>query len=107
MRAKVNLRVEILDGDDAGYIFEDMNRVIELEDNNYDIFSDRIIPHKISVSFVTPDQLRGRRKNNDTIDVYNRIKTIIDNWEVDDDEHELLEKIADIIDGETEDEDSN
>lgn len=65
MRAKVNLRVEILDGDDAGYIFEDMNRVIELEDNSYDVLSDRIIPHKISVKFVTPDQFRKKWEEED------------------------------------------
>jgi len=64
MKAKVNLRVEILDGEDEGYIFEEMNRIIELEDNKYDIVSDKIIPHKISVTFVTPDQLiRGRKDN--------------------------------------------
>jgi hypothetical protein len=61
MKAKVNLRVEILDGEDKGYIFEEMNRVIELEDNKYNIVSDQIIPHKISVTFVTPDQLRRGR----------------------------------------------
>jgi len=61
MKAKVNLRVEILDGEDEGYIFEEMNRVIELEDNKYNIVSDQIIPHKISVTFVTPDQLRRGR----------------------------------------------
>lgn len=31
------------------------------------------------------------------VDIYDRIKAIIDNWAVDDDEHELLERIADII----------
>jgi hypothetical protein len=40
------------------------------------------------------------------VDIYDRIKAIIDNWAVDDDEHELLEKIADIIDG-TEEENGN
>lgn len=34
---------------------------------------------------------------------FNKIKAIIDKWVVDDDEHELLEKIADVIDGEEED----
>lgn len=66
MKAKVNLRVEILDGEDKGYTFEETNRVIELEDNKYDdVFPDKIIPHKISVTFVTPDQLRRGRKNNE------------------------------------------
>jgi len=59
MRAKVNLRVEILDGEDAGYVFEDMNRVVELADNNCDMY-DHIIPHKITVQFVTPDQFRKK-----------------------------------------------
>lgn len=53
MKAKINLRVEILDGEDEGYIFEEANRVIELED-------DKIIPHKISISFVTPGQFRKK-----------------------------------------------
>lgn len=60
MRAKVNLRVEILDGEDAGYVLEETNRIVELEDNNVDIFYDKIIPHKISVEFVTPDQFRKK-----------------------------------------------
>ena len=33
---------------------------------------------------------------------YDKIKAIINGWAVDDDEHELLEQIADIIDEETE-----
>ena len=33
---------------------------------------------------------------------FTKIKAIIDNWKVDDDEHELLEQIADIIDEEIE-----
>lgn len=60
MRAKVNLRVEILDGEDEGYTFEETNRVIELEDYKRDIISDKIIPHKITVQFVTPDQFRKK-----------------------------------------------
>lgn len=38
------------------------------------------------------------RPISDTIK-FNKIKAIIDNWAVDDDEHELLEQIADIVDG--------
>lgn len=59
MKAKVNLRVEILDGEDKGYILEETNRVVDLEDSNRDLL-DRIIPHKITVQFVTPDQFRKK-----------------------------------------------
>lgn len=38
--------------------------------------------------------------------VLDRIKTIIDGWAVDDDEHELLNQIADIIDEEAENNES-
>lgn len=38
--------------------------------------------------------------NND--DTLSKVESIIDNWAVDDDEHELLEQIADIINGEKE-----
>ena len=40
----------------------------------------------------------------DLIKAYDRIKAIIDSWAVDDDEHELLEQIADIISEEEENE---
>jgi hypothetical protein len=38
---------------------------------------------------------------------YDKIKAIINGWAVDDDEHELLEQIADIIDEEAENESKN
>lgn len=60
MKAKVSLKVEILDGEDAGYVLEETNRVIYLEDGNRDLLDDRIIPHKITVQFVTPDQFRKK-----------------------------------------------
>jgi len=45
-----------------------------------------------------------KKVNSDTIK-FNKIKALIDNWAVDDDEHELLEKISDIVnDTEVEDE---
>lgn len=37
-----------------------------------------------------------KRPSSDIIK-FNKIKAIIDNWAVDDDEHELLEKISDIV----------
>ena len=48
-----------------------------------------------------------KRPSSDIIK-FNKIKEIIDNWAVDDDEHELLEKIADIVyDVEPENENNN
>jgi len=42
------------------------------------------------------EALENKRPSSDIIK-FNKIKTIVDNWAVDDDEHELLEQIADII----------
>jgi hypothetical protein len=38
-----------------------------------------------------------KKETKNETDTLSKIKTIINNWAVDDDEHELLERIADII----------
>lgn len=55
MKAKISLRVEILEGEDIGYVLEEKNRVVELEERDYSPF---INPYKVSVEFVTPNLLR-------------------------------------------------
>lgn len=35
MKAKVNLRVEIVEGQDAGYILEETNRFVDDEDDEF------------------------------------------------------------------------
>ena len=58
MKAKVNLRVEILEGEDAGYVLEETNRLVDLQKGPHYPGSDLIIPYRICVEFVTPDILR-------------------------------------------------
>lgn len=57
MKAKVNLRVEILEGEDAGYVLEETNRLVDLQ-RSAPYPYDFIRPYKICVEFVTPDVLR-------------------------------------------------
>lgn len=56
MKAKVNLRVEIIEGEDAGYILEETNRLVDLQRNV--IWPDEIKPYKLCLEFVTPNILR-------------------------------------------------
>lgn len=58
MKAKVNLRVEILEGEDAGYILEETNKLVDLQRGTPYPWSDLIEPYRICVEFVTPDILR-------------------------------------------------
>lgn len=56
MKAKVNLRVEILDGEDKGYILQETNKLIDLQipEGPTHILK----PYKLCVEFVTPDMFR-------------------------------------------------
>ena len=58
MKAVVNLRVEILEGEDAGYILEETNRLVDLQRGTPYPWDDLITPYKICIEFVTPDILR-------------------------------------------------
>ena len=63
MKAKVNLRVEILDGEDAGYVLEETNKLVTLQRGIPYPWDGTIVPYKIIVEFVTPDVLReGHRR---------------------------------------------
>ena len=58
MKAKVNLRVEILEGEDAGYVLEETNRLVDLQRGTPYPWYDLIRPYRVCVEFVTPDILR-------------------------------------------------
>ena len=60
MRAKVDLRVEILDGDDAGYVLEEKNKVLDLDTRTP--WGDVVAPYRVTVEFVTPNLLREWRE---------------------------------------------
>lgn len=60
MKAKVNLRVEIIEGEDAGYILEETNRLVDLQRNAK--WPDEIKPYKLILEFVTPNILREARE---------------------------------------------
>lgn len=62
MKAKVNLKVEILDGEDAGYILEETNKLVDLQRSKPYPWNDVIKPYRITVEFVTPDILRDAHK---------------------------------------------
>lgn len=61
MKAKIDLRVELLDGQDAGYVLTEENRIVELEHPNNFPFPDMIKPYRVTVEFVTPNLLREAR----------------------------------------------
>lgn len=57
MKAKITLRVELLDGPDAGYTIEEQNRIVEVNRLPYDHR-----PYQVTVEFVTPDMYREWRE---------------------------------------------
>ena len=61
MKAKVNLRVEIVEGQDAGYILEETNRLVDLQRPSWG--PGKISPYRLTVEFLTPEcygaDLRG------------------------------------------------
>ena len=57
MKAKITLRVELLEGPDAGYMIEEQNRIVELKRMPYDHK-----PYQVTVEFVTPDMFREWRE---------------------------------------------
>lgn len=65
MRAKIDLRVELLDGQDAGYVLSEENRIVELEDTRNFSFPEMITPYRVTVEFVTPNLLREAREANE------------------------------------------
>ena len=60
MKAKIDLRVELLDGQDAGYVLTEENRIVELDDNHNFPNLDVIRPYRVTVEFVTPNLLREK-----------------------------------------------
>ena len=62
MRARIDLRVEILDGQDTGYILTEENRIVKLDEIHNIPFPDRIRPYRVTVEFVTPNLLREARE---------------------------------------------
>ena len=60
MKAKVNFRVEIIEGEDAGYILEETNRLVDFQRDV--IWPNEIKPYKLILEFVTPNILREARE---------------------------------------------
>lgn len=58
MKAIVNLRVEILDGEDKGYILEETNRLIDIQESKWPMPPQNLKPYKICIEFVTPGMFR-------------------------------------------------
>lgn len=57
MKAKITLKVELLDGPDAGYMIEEQNRIVEISRLPYEHR-----PYQVTVEFVTPDMYREWRE---------------------------------------------
>lgn len=60
MRAKVSIKLEIIEGEDTGYVLEETNHILNLErsrgSGNY------IRPYRVTLDFVTPNILREARE---------------------------------------------
>ena len=54
MFARIDLRVEIVDGPDTGFVLQESNRLVELTRLDFDPR-----PYRVTVEFVTPDIIRN------------------------------------------------
>lgn len=54
MKARIDLRVEIVEGPDTGYVLQESNKLVELTQLNFDPR-----PYRVTVEFVTPDLIRN------------------------------------------------
>jgi len=61
MKVKVDLRVEIIDGPDAGYVLEEKNRLLDLDRHGPRDWDNTIRPYTVSVDFFVPEYWRLRR----------------------------------------------
>ena len=58
--ARINLKLEIIDGPDTGYIIEETNKVINLERTEWG--GTDFKPYKVTLEFVTPDIIRKKQE---------------------------------------------
>lgn len=58
MKARISLSVEIIDGPDKGYTFEENNRIVELSRETYEGEIEFVRPYLVKVAFMTPDLYR-------------------------------------------------
>ena len=58
MRAKIDLKVEIIDGPDAVYVLEEHNKVLNLDDADGRGYEEIMKPYRVTVAFYTPDYFR-------------------------------------------------
>lgn len=63
MKSIINLKVEIIEGPDKGYVLEENNRLINLSQGDEALFYSGVKPYELIVDFVTPDLLRRYRTN--------------------------------------------
>lgn len=54
MKARIDLRVEIVDGPDTGYVLQESNRLVELKQETFGVR-----PYRVTVEFITPDLIRN------------------------------------------------
>lgn len=59
--ARINVKLEIIDGPDAGYTFEETNKIINLKHSNFG-WGPGIKPYEVTFSFCTPDIIRQREE---------------------------------------------
>ena len=56
--ARINVKLEIIDGPDAGYILEETNKTINLTKSDWGFEKN---PYKVTLEFFTPDIIRQRQ----------------------------------------------
>lgn len=63
MRAKVDLRVEVIDGEDVGYILEEHGKIVDIfQEDTY--IKEGIHPYILRIVFITDSLLRKMYKLN-------------------------------------------
>lgn len=63
MKAKISFKVEILDGEDAGYILSEEGKVVEIKDLvDTEAYYGNLVPHQCTFQFILPSQFRNYKE---------------------------------------------
>lgn len=62
MKVKIDFKMEILEGEDKGYILEETNRILDIYKDPMRVGADHIVPYRVNVDFVTPNLMREWRE---------------------------------------------
>lgn len=62
MKVKIDLRLEIIEGEDSGYILEEKNKILNLVRPNEGEINPYINPYRLILDFITPNLTREWRE---------------------------------------------